>query len=177
MNVPWHGLDHLQNFFQLDFLFSGLKVSTTAVFVARVLALLLFGAGIGWAILKIVLKSLDCVQTFVSGLNRFPRSFFLLLLLVVPLSADSVGARWMGYILLLLCLAGLGVTGALIVVLWKYGVDQALRLINNLRARQREEESPGPRESSLPADNIVAHPHASSAPPVGGNAASRPQPA
>lgn len=155
MNIPLDGLAHIQNFLQLDFLFSGLEVSSTAVFVARILVLLLFGIGLVWGAAKIILKSLDCVQTFLQSLGHLPRSFFLLLLLVVPLSSESLGARWIGYILLVLCLLALAATGALIVVLWKYGVDQALRLINNLRSRPQEHDQ-GFRESSLPPDNIVA---------------------
>ncbi|MEJ2717376.1 MAG: hypothetical protein P8182_09595 [Deltaproteobacteria bacterium] len=155
MNLPWDGLAHIQNFFQLDFLFSGLEVSSTAVFVARILVLLLFGFGLVWAVAKIILKLLDCLQTFLGNLGQLPRSFFLLLLLVVPLSSESLGAQWIGYILLVFCLLALAATGALIVVLWKYGVDHALRLIDNLRSRPRE-HAQGFRESSLPPDNIVA---------------------
>jgi hypothetical protein len=155
MNIPWDGLAHIQNFLQLDFIFTGLEVSSTAVFVARILVLLLFGFGLVWAVAKIIFKSLDCVQTFLGSLGQLPRSFFLVLLLIVPLSSESLGAQWIGYILLVLCLLALAATAALIVVLWKYGVDQALRLIDNLRAHPRE-HAHGFRESSLPPDNIVA---------------------
>lgn len=154
MNTSLDGLAHIQNFLQLDFLFSGLEVSSTAVFIARILVLVLFGFGLVWTAAKIVLKLLDCVQTFLGSLGQLPRSLFLLLLLIVPLSSESMGARWIGYILLVLCLLALAATGALIVVLWKYGVDQALRLIDTLRSHPREHDQ-GFRDSTLPPDNIV----------------------
>jgi hypothetical protein len=152
--MPWDGLPHLQNFFQLDFLFSGLQVSSTEIFLARLAVLLIFGAGLMWVCFKILMKVLDCVQTFLGSLGSLPKSFFLLLLLIIPLSTDSLGAKWIGYILLVLCLLGLAGTSVLVVVLWKYGVDQALRLINSFKSSSEEL----PRESqtsSLPPDNIV----------------------
>ena len=135
MNVPWEGLAHLENFFQLNFLFSGLEVSSTAVFAARLAALLVFGGSLVWAAFKIAMKVLDCLQTFVGRVGTFPKTFFVLLLLVIPLSADSLGARWIGYILLVMSALGLAVLGVLVLVLWKYGVDQTLRLIENVRTR------------------------------------------
>ncbi len=100
MKIPWDGLPHLQNFFQLDFLFSGLQASSTEIFLARLGVLLIFGAGLIWVCFKILMKVLDCVQTFLGSLGSLPKSFFLLLLLIIPLSTDSIGARWIGYILL-----------------------------------------------------------------------------
>jgi hypothetical protein len=154
VKIPWDGLPHLQNFFQLDFLFSGLQASSTEIFLARLCVLLIFGAGLLWAVFKILMKVLDCVQTFLGSLGSLPKSFFLVLLLIFPLSTESLGARWIGYILLVLCLLGLAGTSALIVVLWKYGVDQSLRLINNFRSRSEgaPQES---KTSSFPPDNIV----------------------
>jgi hypothetical protein len=152
--MPWDGLPHLQNFFQLDFLFSGLQVSSTEIFLARLAVLLIFGAGLLWVGFKLLMKVLDCVQTFLGSLGSLPKSFFLLLLLIIPLSTDSLGAKWIGYILLVLCLLGLAGTSVLVVVLWKYGVDQALRLINSFRS-QSEVLPQDFKTSSLPPDNIV----------------------
>jgi hypothetical protein len=154
MKIPWDGLPHLQNFFQLDFLFSGLQVSSTEIFLARLGVLLIFGAGLIWVVFKILMKVLDCVQTFLGSLGSLPKSFFLLLLLIIPLSPDSLGARWIGYILLVFCLLGLAGTAALVLVLWKYGVDQALRLINSFRARS-EAHALHTEASSAPPDNIM----------------------
>ena len=100
MKIPWDGLPHLQNFFQLDFLFTGLQASSTEILLARLGVLLIFGAGLIWVCFKILMKVLDCVQTFLGSLGSLPKSFFLLLLLIIPLSTDSIGARWIGYILL-----------------------------------------------------------------------------
>jgi hypothetical protein len=152
VNIPWDALPHLQNFFQLDFLFSGLQVSSTEIFLARLAVLLIFGAGLLWVGFKLIMKVLDCVQTFLGSLGSLPKSFFLLLLLTIPLSTDSLGARWIGYILLVLCLLGLAGTSVLVVALWKYGVDQTLRLINSFRSRSKELPS---ESSSLPPENIV----------------------
>jgi hypothetical protein len=138
MQVPWEALAHIENFLQLNFLFSGLEVSSTAIFLARIVTSLVFGAGLMWVLFRIIMKILDCLQTFLGSIGTLPKSFFLLLLLVVPLSSDSIGAKWVGYLLLVLSLLGLGALGVLVLVLWKYGVDQALRLINNLRAKSTE---------------------------------------
>lgn len=138
MHVPWEALAHIENFLQLNFLFSGLEVSSTAVFMARIVTLLVFGAGLIGVMFKLLIKILDCLQTFLGSIGTLPKSFFLLLLLVVPLSSDSIGAKWVGYLLLVLSLLGMAALGVLILVLWKYGVDQALRLINNLRAKSAE---------------------------------------
>jgi hypothetical protein len=154
VKIPWDGLPHLQNFFQLDFLFSGLQVSSTEIFLARLGVLLIFGAGLLWVGFKIIMKVLDCVQTFLGSLGSLPKSFFLLLLLIIPLSTESLGARWIGYILLVLCLLGLAGTSALVLVLWKYGVDQALRLINGFKSRS-EGVPQDTKASSFPPDNIV----------------------
>jgi hypothetical protein len=154
MPINWEAVSHIQSFFQLNFLFSGLEVSTTYILIARVAAFIVFGAGIVWAIFKITMKVLDCVQTLLQAFGPLPKSFFLLLALVIPLSGESLGAKWIGYILLVMCLLGLAVTAGLVLVLWKYGVDQALRLINTLRSR-RDEPKAQARGSSLPPDNIM----------------------
>jgi len=152
MKLTWADLAHAENFLQLNFLFTGLEVSSTAVFLARVATLLVFGAGLIWVIFKITLKTLDCLQAFLAGIGQLPRSFFLVLLLVIPLSADSIGARWMGYIVLALSLLGLGAVGVFVVVLWKYGVDQAMRLISRVRSISHPAESPT-RCPAFPPDN------------------------
>jgi len=139
MHMPWEGLAHVENFFQLNFLFSGLEVSSTAIFAARLAALLVFGGSIIWVAFRIVMKVLDCLQTFLGRVGTFPKTFFVLLLLVIPLSSDSLAARWIGYILLVLSALGLAALGVLVLVLWKYGVDQALRLIDNVRSRSEAE--------------------------------------
>jgi hypothetical protein len=154
MSTPWDGLPHIQNFLRLDFLFSGLEVSPEFLFAARALVFVVLATGIVVALLKIVLKALDCVQAFLAGLSRLPRAFFLVLLFVIPLLPDSLGAKWAGYILMLVLLFGLALTGLLAVVLWKYGVDQTLRLIDYLRRRSTS-GSPGTAESTSPPDGIT----------------------
>jgi len=157
MYLSWDSLTHLQNFFQLDFLFSGLEVSSAAVFAARVLVLILFGAGVLWGLLKIILKSLDCVQTFLGSLNRLPWTFFLLILLAFPLSDGSLGARWTGYILMVLGLLAVAATSAFMVVLWKYGLDQALRFIRSFRFGSQQ---PEPEAGQFSAPSVhVTDPH------------------
>lgn len=156
MHISWDNLAPIQNFFQLNFLFSGLEVSSNVLLFARLTALLVFGAGFMWVLFRVIVKVLDCIQAFVGSLGSLPKSFYLLLLLVVPISPDSLGARWTGYILLVLSLFGMVATVALVLVLWKYGVDQALRLINNLRLRQNEPTGArGSDNTNLPPDNVV----------------------
>ncbi len=144
MKFPWEIVSDLQNFFQLQFLFSGLEVSSSVVFAARLLVLLVFGIGGLWIVFRIVMKVLDCIQTLLASLAPVPKTFYLLLFLVIPLWPESAGAKWMGYILLVLALTGLGVLGVLFLVLWKYGVEHAVRLINTLRYRAQ-----GPRTEPL----------------------------
>jgi ABC-type sugar transport system permease subunit len=110
--------------------------------------------GVLWAALKIILKALECLQTFLASLSTLPATFFLLLILVVPLSSDSLGARWTGYLLLILALVALAATGVVLVVLWKYGVDQAIRFINTVRRRPGETARPM-REPVLSSDHAV----------------------
>ncbi|MBI5249465.1 MAG: hypothetical protein HY912_08225 [Desulfomonile tiedjei] len=131
-------LPYLQSFFQLNFLFSGLEVSSSTVLAARIAMFAVLGVGVLWAAFKIIVKVLDCFQTFFGVLGPLPKSFFLLLILVVPLSPDSIGARWIGYILLVAAMFGLACSGILLVILWKYGVDQALRLVKFFRPRSLE---------------------------------------
>ncbi|MCA1962008.1 MAG: hypothetical protein LDL33_14585 [Desulfomonile sp.] len=139
MSIPWQELDRLRDFFRLEFLFSGLEVSSTLVIVARIVVLTLVSVGVLWAVLKVILKALECLQAFLAGLSKLPSSFFLLLILAAPLSPDSLGARWTGYLLLILALLCLAATAVVLVVSWKYGVDQALRFINTIRRRPRDD--------------------------------------
>ncbi len=158
INTLLENLAHVENFFQLNFLFSGLEVSSTLIFAARILVFMVFGAGLIWGGYRIVIKLLECVQTFFAHIGKLPKSFFLLVILVLPLSSESLGAQWIGYILLVSCLLGLALTGALILVLWKYGVDHALRLLNALRTR-REDPPVEEEHVSMPPDNIVGPMH------------------
>jgi hypothetical protein len=105
-----------------------------------------------WVTFRIVMKALDCLQAFLAGVGQLPRSFFLLLLLVIPLSADSIGAQWIGYMVAALSLLGLAAVGVLVVVAWKYGVDQALRLVDHVRAISRAPDTPS-TSSSFPPEN------------------------
>jgi hypothetical protein len=155
MQIPWEMLSHLESFFKLGFLFSGLEVSSTSVFLARVAVFLVFCAGITWVAFRIVMKVLECVQAFLGSIGSLPRSFFLLLLLAVPLSSESIGAKWIGYLIVVGALITLSLVGAMILVLWRYGVDQALRFINTFMSRdQRLRESEG--SAAAPATN--SHP-------------------
>ncbi|MBM4329226.1 MAG: hypothetical protein FJ118_18935 [Deltaproteobacteria bacterium] len=154
MSIPWDQISHLQNFFRLDFLFSGLEVSTTQLFMARLVVFLALASGVIWAVFRIVLKALDCLQTLLAQLAHLPASFFLLLLLAAPLSSDSVGSRWIGYILLVLGILGLALVAALMLVMWKYGVDQALRVLDSIRSRAHETNTKE-RAPNLPPDNIM----------------------
>ncbi len=139
-------LAHIQNFLQLNFVFTGLEVSSSAILAARLCALIALGFGSLWAAVKIILKLLDCVQTFLGNSGPLPRTLFLLLLVLLPLSQESLGAKWIGYILLISAILGLAVLGVLVTVLWKYGVDQALRLIQNLRSTAYRNEG-GPEKN------------------------------
>ncbi len=152
MHIPWEGLAHLQNFFQLNFLFSGLEVSSLAMFIARTTVFILFGAGLLYVGFRVAIKCLECLQTLLTSLGTLPKSFFLLLILVIPLSTESLGAKWIGYILLVLCLLGTAVSGLLALVAWKYGVDQALRLLSFFR-RQMEVPQPSEPEARGPLEN------------------------
>ena len=62
MNIPWDGLAHVQHFFQLDFIFSGLEVSSMAVFLARVSTLIVFGGGLLYVLFRISLKLLVLID-------------------------------------------------------------------------------------------------------------------
>lgn len=147
-------IPYLQSFFQLNFLFSGLEVSSTTLLAARVGMFAILGAGALWATFKIIVKVLDCVQTFFGALGPLPKSFFLLLILVLPLSPESIGAKWIGYILLVASILGLAGTGILLVILWKYGVDQALRVVKVFRSPSHRQE-PAAAEPCFPPENVV----------------------
>ncbi len=153
MAIFTDSLPYLQSFFQLNFLFSGLEVSSGTVLVARVAMFAVLGAGVLWATFKIIVKILDCFQAFLGILGPLPKSFFLLLILVIPLSPDSIGARWIGYILLVAAMLGVACSGILLIILWKYGVDQALRIMRFFGPRSPE----SPRFSQQPfhPENVV----------------------
>ena len=114
------------------------------------------GGSLFWAIFKIVIKFLDCIQTFLANLGHIPWVFYLLPLLVIPGSADSLAAKWIGYVLLAMALLGFSFLGVLALVLWKYGVDQALRFINRLSHSPSDPSPAYSHESSMPSDNIVS---------------------
>jgi len=154
VNIPWQELDHLRNFFRLEFLFSGLEVSSGVVIFARIVVLAVVCGGLLWAAVKVILKALECLQTFLAGLSRLPSAFFLLLILIAPLSPDSLGARWTGYLLLILAIVCLAATAIVLVVSWKYGVDQALRFINTIR-RQPRDHVHASREPMPPQEHAV----------------------
>jgi hypothetical protein len=154
MKTLWDVVAYLQNFFQLNFLFSGLEVPSAAIFAARVCVLLVFGFGFLWVSFRLLMKVLNCVETLLASLAPIPKVLYLLLFLMIPLSPDSIGARWIGYILLVLVLAGVALLGVMVLVLWKYGVDQALRFINTVRSRSAEPQTDG-RASPVASDNVL----------------------
>ncbi len=128
-------ISNLQSFFQLNFLFSGLEVSSTFLMIARLTVFIIFSVGLAWLIFKILIKSLDCIQSLFQSIGSVPKYFFLLLFLALPLSSESVGAQWIGYLIIILILMLSTAAIAFILVLWKYGVDQAVRFLNYLRLR------------------------------------------
>ncbi|MDQ1240571.1 MAG: type transport system permease protein, partial [Thermodesulfobacteriota bacterium] len=81
MQSVWESLAYLQNFFQLNFLFSGLEVSSNTVLVARLSIFLISLVGVVYVGLRIIIRILDCIHAFLSGLGSLPKSFFLLLIL------------------------------------------------------------------------------------------------
>lgn len=132
MTSPSEILSLIQNFVQLNFLFSGLEVSSSTVLATRLLALVLFGGGLLWIGFKLAMKALDCLQTLLASISTLPKMFYLVLLFVVPLSSHSLGAQWVGYLLLVAAVLGIAALGVLGLVVWKYGVEMALRLVSGL---------------------------------------------
>ncbi len=163
MQIPWDYLPYVQNFFQLNFLFSGLEVSSQTLLLARLGFFLMSIAGLGYAALKISIRLLDCLHAFLAGLGALPRSFFLLLVLVIPLSPDSIGSKWMGYIILVLAMLGLAALSALALVIWKHGIDQTVRLLDYVRARKFSNTQQSFCPANVPEGNLVRPPMA---PPV-----------
>ncbi len=135
MQSPWPIMQSLQNFFQLNFLFAGLEVSSTTLLLSRLLFFLIITAGLGWFTFKIILKVLECIQEFLKSVAPIPKSFFLFLILAVPLSPESIGSKWIGYILLLALMLGIVLAACVLIAIYKYGVDQAIRFVNYLRFR------------------------------------------
>jgi hypothetical protein len=155
--VRWDAIAYLQNFFQLNFLFSGLEVSSIWVFAARLSTFLVFTVCAVWIVIRIGTKLLDCVQTLLTSLASLPKTLYLLLFLVIPLSQDSLGSKWIGYILLSLTALGVGILAVLVLVLWKYGVEQAVRFVNTLRSNRSEARHKDP-EIPLSAQETVLRP-------------------
>jgi len=156
MSAVSEALPYVQNFFQMNFLFSGLEVPSIVILAARVFMMAALVGGLLCAIFKITIKFLDCIQTFLANMGNIPWVFYLLPLLVIPGSADSLAAKWIGYVLLVTALLGFSFLGILALVLWKYGVDQALRFINRLSHSRSDLSPKQSRESSMPPDNIVS---------------------
>jgi hypothetical protein len=154
MQFPWEIFDYLQSFFRLDFLFSGLEVNTTMVFMARLAALIFFGGGALYALFRLSLKLLECAQTLLSSLGSLPAAFYLLVLLVIPLSPNSLISDWMGYILLTISLFGLATMAIASFILWKYGMESLVGLIRTM-SRDREKELETPERKLMDPDNVV----------------------
>lgn len=155
MQAVWELMGQLERFFQLNFLFSGLEVSSTVILMARLSTLVIFGIGLIWCVFSALMRVLDCVQTLLSNLGPLPKSFFILLLFIIPLSPDSLGGMWIGYILLTLTVMGLALSLAVIIVAWKYGIDQTLRFIHNLRGRGWTESSESDERVGSVPENII----------------------
>ncbi len=155
MQAVWELMGQLERFFQLNFLFSGLEVSSTVILLARLTTLVIFGIGLVWCVFSVLMRFLDCVQTLLGNLGPLPKSFFILLLFIIPLSPDSLGGRWIGYILLTLTVMGLALSLAVIIVAWKYGIDQTLRFIHSLRGRRWTDASESDERANAVPENII----------------------
>jgi hypothetical protein len=149
-----------QNFVQLNFLFSGLEVSSSTLLAARVVALVFFGGSLLWLGFRLAMKLLDCLQTLLAGISALPKTFYLVVLLILPLSSQSLGAKWIGYILLVMGLLGVTGLGVLGLIVWKYGVEHTLRLVSGLRKRERQ-----PSAESGEADGSSHSPLTGTQPP------------
>lgn len=150
MQFPWQVIQYMQDFFQLNFLFSGLEVSSSTIIATRIVVFILSLISLSWFGYRITIKLLECIQEFLKSIAPIPKSFFIFLFLAVPLSSDSMGAKWIGYILLILGLIGAIMAITLLLVIWKYGVDHALKLINFMRK---------PAENSSSIDRLPQSEH------------------
>jgi hypothetical protein len=157
MSFPWEIVQYLQNFFQLSFLFSGLEISSSTLIIARLSVFIVSLAFFGWFITKIGVKALDLVQTFITCLTRLPKSFFLFLLLAIPLSSESIGAKWIGYIFVILSILILGCFLVLLLVVWRYGIDHAMRLINVLKKKNPTIMNEMTPKSGEDLSNSISH--------------------
>ena len=155
MQAVWELMGQLERFFQLNFLFSGLEVSSSVILMARLATLVIFGIGLIWCIFSVLMKFLDCVQTLLGNLGPLPKSFFILLLFIIPLSQDSLGGRWIGYILMTLTIMGLALSLTVMIVAWKYGIDQTLGFINSLRGRRWTDSSESGEPAAIVPENII----------------------
>ena len=153
MNMPWETLSQLENFFQLGFLFTGLEAASTTVLLTRITVFLVVVVGVSWIAYRIVIKVLECLQAFLASIGSLPRSFFLLLLLALPLSSESIGAKWIGYLMIVGGLITLALVALLALVLWKYGVDQALRFVNTFRGRGEVDRESRSETAAMPPYN------------------------
>ncbi len=156
--MPIDLLASLESFFRLDFLFSGLEVSSGTIFAARFTVLLVFGAGAIWAVVRLSLKLGDCLQTLLETLSRLPGWSVLVLLVLIPVSPHSPAARWMGYVLLICCLIALAGGIVLTAIAWKYGVDQALRLARAFGRKAEDRPAPAHGEPASGEGVLAAAP-------------------
>jgi hypothetical protein len=141
MTVPLDVISNLQALFRLDFLFSGLEVSSTEIFYARLSVFALTCLGVIWCAAQLTLKAMDCVRTFLRTLPRLSGYFLLALVFMAPLSHESLGVRWMGSILAITALLMVLGTAACLAILWRYGVDQVVRLLRGFRSPRSTDPS------------------------------------
>jgi hypothetical protein len=122
-------LQSLQTFFQLNFLFSGTETSSIVLLSVRIGVFILALIAFTHALVTISVKFLECVSALFKAVAPIPKSFFLFLVLIAPLSNDSLGGKWGGYILITFMMVGFIMMLGLIVLVWKHGIDYALKMI------------------------------------------------
>ncbi len=154
MTFPWELFDYLEAFFRLDFLFTGLEVNTAMVFVARLIVFVALGGGSLFAIFKVSVKLLECVQTLLSSIGALPGTFYLLILLVIPLSPNSLISNWIGYILLTICVLGFSILALMSLALWKYGVESVVTMIRTMGFDYNKKPS-SPEDQLMDPDNVI----------------------
>jgi hypothetical protein len=131
-------LQFLQTFFQLNFLFSGTETSSMVVLSVRIVVFILALIAFTHALVTISVKFLESVSAFFKAVAPIPKSFFLFLVLIAPLSNDSLGGKWGGYILITLMMIGFILMLGLIVLVWKHGIDYVLKMIGLNRPQSTE---------------------------------------
>lgn len=154
MTFPWEFFDYLEAFFRLDFLFTGLEVNTIMVFIARLIVFVVFGGGALFVIFKVSVKLLECVQALLSSIGLLPGTFYLLILLVIPLSPNSLISNWIGYILLTICALCVSILALLSLALWKYGVERVVSMIRTMRSEYNKEPSSA-EDQLMDPDNVI----------------------